>query len=531
MDGPVSPKGRGRPRLEVPGVNIEDPSTWPTDQKERDRLSLRLAKRRQRAREKQFKEESSKRQIREQILKLKVSYKPHDKQAIFGKMIDDGKRIVGYVGGIRSGKSYAGVREFLKSIYKRGYNKKGLAWLVSPTYPMSEIIEREFENACDLGGGKSLILEKYVGSRTYLLVPPKGHVKPYRVQIKSAENPDRLRGASIDCVLMDEAAFMVKEAFTVLLGRILDSQGLMLITTTPKGMNWLYEDVYQRRDQDSRIAVVHGTTSDNPYLDTTDVEHLRGQYSVQLARQELGAEFVSFEGLVYPHFDFKRHVVKPIARYPDKAQFLCAIDAGYKDPFVCLWLMKWEGRYYVVDEYYHTMRTMQTHAEAIKGHFLAGRVNKYWMDPSAAQESAELANYKIITYPAQNEILAGINSVARMIETDRLFIAQHCVNTLKEMAAYQYPDRKSTNGPAKNTNDKPLDSMNHAMDALRYAIYNEEMSASNLPYITQDENGRLLIHGVDPDEMSNKLEDWVKMRGYNPVGQLEEDDDRGIWEY
>jgi len=170
---------------------------------------------------------------------------------------------------------------------------------------------------------------------------------------------------------------------------------------------------------------------------------------------------------------------------------------------------------------------MQTHAEAIKAHWLCGKVRKYWMDPSAAQEIADLANYKIIAHPAANDIMPGINSVARMIETDRLFVAAHCVNTLKELAAYQYPEKSD----GRNTNDKPLDKLNHAMDALRYAIFNEETSRQNLPFITQDDSGRLIIHGASPDEASNKLEDWVKMRGYNEYGQIEDDDGREYGEF
>ncbi len=452
-------------------------------------------------------------------VKLKVDYKPHDKQIEFGKLLDAGKRIVLFFGGIRSGKTYAGARELLKSIYKRGNTSRGLSWIISPTYPMSQVVEKEFEDACDLGGGQSLILRKYVGNREYLLVPPKGHSKPYRVAIKSAEHPDRLRGASLDYIWMDEAAFMDKETYRISLGRVLDSKGTIFITTTPKGMNWVYEEVFQRIGKDDRIGAVHCVTSANPHLDQVDIEHLRGQYSVQFAKQELGAEFVAFDGLVYNNFDFNKHIINPITNVPDGAEVVCGIDAGFKDPFVCLWVMKYKDRYYIFDEYYATMRTIENHAKSIVGGPFSGHVIRRWMDPSAAQESYDLANLKVNSYPAKNDIRAGINSVARMIELDRLFITRNCINTIKEIGQYQYLQREG-----KNSGEEPQDVNNHCMDALRYVIYSEEGYRANHPYIITHDSGTMELVGSDPDTNSNKLEDWIKMKGYNEIGQMEVED-------
>ncbi len=453
-------------------------------------------------------------------IKLKVVYKPHDKQVAVQAALDAGKRIVLYVGGIRGGKTYAGARETLRSIYKRGYNRKGLSWLVSPTYPMSAIVEKEFESACDLGGGKSLILKKYIGAHAYLLVPPAGSDKPYRVEVKTAEHPDRLRGSSLDFIWMDEAAMMDKEAYRILLGRILDSKGVILMTTTPRGMNWLYDEVHQNLGRDPRMAEIHSTTSENPYLDPVDIEHLRGQYSTQFAKQELGAEFVAFDGLVYPTFDPSRHIVDPITRFPEGAEVITGIDAGYSDPFVCLWVIKHANKYYLADEYYRPMQTMESHAANIKRGYLEKKVIRRWMDPSAAQAQADLAALQINTYPAKNDIQAGINAVSRCFEENRLFISRTCVATLKEIGQYAYPDKGS-----KNKGEVPIDAWNHAMDALRYIVYAEDGYGKHHPYLVQNDDGSLKLEGIESaDPYSNKLEDWIKMKGYNEFTEIE---DRG----
>lgn len=443
---------------------------------------------------------------------LTVKYIPHDKQKLFAKALDDGKRIVLYVGGIRAGKTYAGARETLRNIYQRGYNKKGLGWIVSPTYPMSSIVEREFENACELDGGRSLIIKRFVGQRAYLLYPPPGCTKPYRVEIKTAEHPDRLRGSSLDWVWADETAMMDHDVYKILLGRILDTRGVMLLTTTPRGMNWLYEEICKKQETDTRIAVVRAMTSENPHLDVLDVENLRSQYSANFAKQELNAEFVSLDGLVYTNFDFNRHVVKPITKIPDGAEVIAGIDAGYKDPFVCLWLMKYKDRFYVVDEYYATLRTMENHSLNVKGSWLHSATLRRWMDPSAAQESADLNALQVHTFPAKNDIRAGINSVARLVETDRLFVASNCLNTLNEISMYRYKDSTS-----KNAGETPVDKDNHCMDALRYAIYSEDGYRVNHPYIIQHDNGTLQLAGLPKPE---SIDQWIAVRNAYPVDTI-----------
>lgn len=452
--------------------------------------------------------------------KLVVHYKPHDKQIVFRRLIDEGKKIILFYGGIRSGKTFAGARELLRCIYKKGV-RSGVSWIVSPTYPMSAIVEREFEKACDLGGGKSLILRKYVGSRKYLLVPPPGWDKPYIIEIKTAEHPDRLRGASLDNCWMDEAAMYDKEAYRILLGRILDVQGRLLMTTTPRGMNWIYQEVYAKAEKDTRIGLIKCVTSDNPHLEKDDIEHLRGQYSVQFAKQELGAEFVSFDGLVYPNFDFNRHIIQAPDKLPDGAEVIVGIDAGYKDPFVVLWVMRWNDRFYVIDEYYENMRTMESHGQNIKGFKWEKDVIRRWMDPSAAQEAADLERLHLNNIPAKNDIRAGINAVARLIELDRLYISRHCRQTLNELTQYQYKERDG-----KNTGEVPMDKYNHAMDALRYVIYSEDGYKKNHPFLTAEADGTLKIHGGEnPDPRSNRLEDWIKMKGYNDFGEIEDVDE------
>ncbi len=68
------------------------------------------------------------------------------------------------------------------------------------------------------------------------------------VQVRSADEPHRLRGAGLDFLVLDEAAFCKQESWTEALRPALtDRLGRVLLISTPKGRNW-FADLYDRAD-------------------------------------------------------------------------------------------------------------------------------------------------------------------------------------------------------------------------------------------------------------------------------------------
>ena len=444
---------------------------------------------------------------------MAIKYRPKPKQKLFGDMLASGKRVVLFLGGIRSGKTYAGAYEALKQIYL--YCKKpSLGWIVSPTYPMSEVTARMFEEAA---GG--LIVKKYRAQRAYLMHPNKASDEPFRVELKTAENPDYLRGVGLSFIWIDEAAMISQEAWKILLGRVLDTKGVIFLTTTPAGMNWLHKEVYEESLTNPLYGVVKASTLENTSLDPADIASLRTKYSKDFARQELDAEFVNFEGLVYKGFDSRFHITKTFMDLPSGGELIGGIDEGYRDPFVHLWVLKQGGKFYVVDEYYEPMRTIQSHATSIRAARFDQSVIRRWADPSGAQERSDLSLLGVDSYPARNDIKAGINAVENLLETGRLFIAQNCLNTLKEIGEYHYPTK---NG--RNSGEDPVDCSNHCMDALRYVIYSEINHAQAHPMVVVEDNGEMKVFGGSGDPFSNRLEDWIKLKPAVGVGHITEDE-------
>jgi hypothetical protein len=334
--------------------------------------------------------------------RFSINYVPNVPQEKFAAAIAGGARIVLFLGGIRSGKTVAGIAESLKQIYK--YDAKPrLGWIVSPTYPMSLVPERIFRGMCISNSG-SLVARERKGERAFEMRPTaKTNGDLYRVEFKTAEEPDRLRGASISWCMLDEAAMMDPEIFDIMQGRVMDNGGLIMLTTTPRGKNWLYDKVYLPSLNDPRYAVIKCRTQDNTYLPKEEADRLYKTYSAgsaQLAKREMDAEFTSLDGMVFDRFVPSTHTVDGgILGRPDEV--FCGIDFGTNDPTVCVWVGRFGTRYVLLDEYYRSAGLMRDHAEYILNHPLSSQVRVYWADPSGKQERMEMAAAGLRTLPAR----------------------------------------------------------------------------------------------------------------------------------
>ena len=127
------------------------------------------------------------------------------------------------------------------------------------------------------------------------------------VLFRTGVEPDRLRGANLGFAWIDEAA-MLKDAevFEVLVGRLRLHPGRVVITTTPKGMNWVYD-----LSQAEGVEVFHSSTRENTALPEDFFDFVRGRYTSELAEQELEGRFVDMAAGLFQRQWFTRADVTP----------------------------------------------------------------------------------------------------------------------------------------------------------------------------------------------------------------------------
>jgi phage terminase large subunit-like protein len=120
------------------------------------------------------------------------------------------------------------------------------------------------------------------------------------VAVRSADNPDSLRGEGLDFVVMDECAFMKTEAWTEAIRPSLsDRQGKALFISTPKGRNWFWENYQHGLAGDEGWASFSFPTASNPYIAQVEIEAAKRDLPEIIFRQEYLAEFIESDGAVF----------------------------------------------------------------------------------------------------------------------------------------------------------------------------------------------------------------------------------------
>ncbi len=119
------------------------------------------------------------------------------------------------------------------------------------------------------------------------------------VQVRSADNPDALRGEGLDLVVMDECAFIAEAAWTEALRPALsDRLGKAIFISTPRGRNWFWR-LYQRGLAGGDWQSWQLPTASNPYIAPTEIEAARETLPELTFEQEYLAVFLEGQGVVF----------------------------------------------------------------------------------------------------------------------------------------------------------------------------------------------------------------------------------------
>ena len=167
----------------------------------------------------------------------------------------------------------------------------GRAWWVAPSYKGAAVGWRGVKGlARQIPGAEK--------SETQRLVTMPGGGS---VQVRSADEPDSLRGEGLDLVIIDEAAFVQEEAWTGALRPALsDRIGSAVFISTPRGRNWFFH--LWNRGQSGDDPDWHSwrfPTSSNPFISPDEIEAARQELPEDVFAQEYLAEFLEGSGAVF----------------------------------------------------------------------------------------------------------------------------------------------------------------------------------------------------------------------------------------
>ena len=299
------------------------------------------------------------------------------------------------------------------------------------------------------------------------------------IRMGSINQVDSVVGRSYDLIIFDEAALVDgKDAFNVALRPTLDKENSKaLFISTPRGRNnWFAEFWYRGfSDEYPQWASVKATYHENPRLSEEDIAEARKTMSEAEFNQEYMADFNVFEGQVWT-FNHEECVSDLAELDTSRMDVFAGLDVGYKDPTaLCVIGYDWDSKkYYLLDEYLDSERTTEQHAIEIRKMIDKWDIDYIYIDSAAQQTRFDFAqNYDITTINAKKSVLDGIGYVAGVVDNDKLIVDQRCKEAIWALDQYQWDPNPNL------LKEKPKHNMaSHMADALRYALYSFEVSAT-----------------------------------------------------
>ncbi len=200
-------------------------------------------------------------------------------------------------------------------------------WWVAPTYGMS------FEPWMALKATFDDMAGVYKNETRRLIVHPNGS----SIMMKSADNPDRLRGSGLDYLVVDEAAFIPRYVWQAILRPSLsDKRGKALLISTPRGRNWFYRVFQLGLDPlATEWKAWQAPTIQNPLISQSEIDDVRRQLPEHIFRQEYLAEFLESGGTVFRNISSVLLNAAPTAPAADK-RYVMGVDWGRHYDFTVL---------------------------------------------------------------------------------------------------------------------------------------------------------------------------------------------------
>ncbi len=229
----------------------------------------------------------------------------------------DNSRFQCIVAGRRCGKSNYAIKKTLAE----GLNapKGSCVLYVAPTQGQA----RQICWDALLDQGRDVIKSAHVNSMDVTLI------NGVKVHVRSAENPDSMRGLKVYFAVLDEAAFMKDDMVwsKVIRPALSDLKGRAVFISSPSGRNWFY-DLYMdaKNGKKKDWTAYHLTTLDNPTIDREEIEEARNTLSSFTFRQEYLASFDTAGGDI-----FKEEWIKYGTAPTDGDYYIAADLAGFGD--------------------------------------------------------------------------------------------------------------------------------------------------------------------------------------------------------
>ena len=370
------------------------------------------------------------------------------------------------IGGARSGKSYA----MAQLLIMRALNQTSLIAITRKTMPALKMTA--FRLVMEL-------LEKYGLFQSGKLNKTENFylLGKSRIQFFSLDDPEKIKSSEFNYIWMEEATEFTYQDYLILLTRLSAPKetgmiNQIFLTLNPTDSNsWIAKKLIHR----DGIKVIRSSYKDNPFLSKEYIDTLLSLKDYDKNAYEVYAlgNWGRSDKIIYTNW---RSVDEPP---PAPQEIIWGLDFGFNNPAALVKIGIKDAAFCAEEKLYRSGLTNEALIEELKN--IIPREDR---NQTIYADAAEPARIEAI-YRAGFNIKAGdkniLNGIMAVKSCRDFLITKKSVNLIKEIESYSW--KSDLNG---NILEEPVKFNDHALDALRYAIYSykKETQKAEEPSLT-----------------------------------------------
>lgn len=380
---------------------------------------------------------------------------------IFDKLNDYSTFTEVHYGGASSGKSHGVIQ---KVVYKACQNWKHPRKILFLRKVGATVYDSIFEDVKQCLETWGLLDSCKVNNSAYRIELPNGA----QFIFKGLDNPEKIKSIKgVSDVVMEEASEFTLDDYTQLTLRLRDKKHkykqIYLMFNPVSKVNWTYNAFFIKKPKNT--VVYHTSYKDNRFLDKVTIENIEELANRNEAYYKIYAlgEFATLDKLIFPKYEKKIINKDNISNL--KSYF--GLDYGFiNDPsaFMHVKIDEQNKVLYIVEEYVRKNLTNDKIANAIID--LGYSKEEIKADSAERKSNQELRNLGIRRLADAQKGPGSVMQGIQYIMQYDIVVDERCVKTIEELENYTWKKDKKTNEYI----NEPVDSYNHCIDAIRYAI-------------------------------------------------------------
>lgn len=270
------------------------------------------------------------------------------------------------------------------------------------------------------------------------------------IEFFGADDSGRVRGPGRHILYVNEANLLKHDVYLQLALRT--TRTIFLDFNPADEYSWVYDVA----DKPGNKLIVSTYRNNRANLDPWQIEEIEGlQYLDENLWKVFGLGLRGTSGeTIYTHW-------KPCTALPLKGEIFMGQDFGFNVASALVLVEIYEGALYVDEQLYETKLTTNDLIEQYRM-LQVSKTIEIFCDAAEPKTIEELCRAGYNAIPADKDVTEGIRKVKGM----PLYITERSVNLLKEIRSYKWKKDKD-----ERVLDEPIKFNDHALDALRYAVF------------------------------------------------------------